>query len=81
MQGILEAKLNHASWPKYTRLYQMQQTIAMITNIAYGTTALLSLTDPLKLLADRKKVSDVRLHKYLANIHLTGFVATKYFGK
>jgi len=75
-QGILEAKLANATGAEYNRLYKAQQTMATITNIAYGTTALLSLTAPPKLVADRKGSSRVKLHKYLAIIHLTGFVAT-----
>ena len=76
MQGILEAKMNNATGATYSRLYDAQQTTMAITNIAYGTTALLSLTAPPKLVADRKKGSAIKLHKYLAIIHLTGFVAT-----
>ena len=81
VQGILEAKLNNATGTDYNRLYSAQQTAATITNIAYGTTALLSLTAPPKLLTDQKGVSRVRLHKYLAIIHLTGFVATNILAR
>lgn len=77
MQGILEAKLNHATGTTYDQLYKAQQTTLAITNIAYGTTALLSLTAPPKQLSDRKAAGGgLKLHKYLAIIHLTGFVAT-----
>lgn len=76
MQGILATKLTHASGADYDQLYQLQQTTRTITNIAYGTTALLSLTAPPKLVADRKKTGGIRLHQYLSIIHLTGFIAT-----
>lgn len=76
VQGILEAKANNATGATYDQLLNAQQTTATITNIAYGTTALLSLTAPPKLVADRKTASRIRLHKYLSIIHLTGMVAT-----
>ena len=76
MQGILATKLTHASATDYYQLYQWQRTAATITNIAYGTTALLSLTAPPKLVTDRRKVNGIRLHQYLSIIHLTGFIAT-----
>lgn len=76
LQGILGAKLNRATGDRYDRLYAAQRTTATITNITYGTTALLSLTAPPKFQLDAKKRNQVKLHKYLAMIHLTGFVAT-----
>lgn len=77
MQGILEARLNKATGATYDQLYKAQQTTLAITNIAYGTTALLSLTAPPKQFSDRKASGGgLKLHKYLAIIHLTGFVAT-----
>ncbi|MVM28580.1 hypothetical protein GO755_00955 [Spirosoma sp. HMF4905] len=75
-QGILELKLNKATGSEYNQLLNAQQTALTITNIAYGTTALLSLTAPPKLAADQKTRSGVKLHKYLSIIHLTGFIAT-----
>jgi hypothetical protein len=76
MQGILGTKLANATGADYTRLYQWQQTTATITNIAYGTTALLSLTAPPKQGTNRAKAKDYRLHQYLSLIHLSGFIAT-----
>ncbi|WP_461103534.1 hypothetical protein [Spirosoma koreense] len=76
MQGILGSQLNHASGAEYARLSQLQQTTATITNVAYGTTALLSLTAPPKIATDRKKSGGINLHKYLSIIHLTGIIAT-----
>ncbi|QHV96926.1 hypothetical protein [Spirosoma endbachense] len=75
-QGILGLKMNNATGSEYDQLLNAQQTTRTITNIAYGTTALLSLTAPPKLLADQKARSGVRLHKYLSIIHLAGFIAT-----
>ncbi|WP_460957318.1 hypothetical protein [Spirosoma litoris] len=75
-QGILELKLAKTSGSEYNQLLNAQQTVTTITNIAYGTTALLSLTAPPKLIADQKARSGIKLHKYLSIIHLTGFIAT-----
>lgn len=76
VQGILGAKLYNAQGEQYQRLYSAHQTSAAFINVAYGTTALLSLTAPPKLLADRKGLSGIKLHKYLAIVHLTGMLAT-----
>lgn len=77
MQGILSTKLAHATGGEYNRLLNLQQTTLTMTNIAYGTTALLSLTAPPKIRANRKTTSgSLKLHQYLSIIHLTGFVAT-----
>ncbi|GAB4052858.1 hypothetical protein [Spirosoma litoris] len=76
VQGILGAKLYNAQGSEYTRLFQAHQTTAALINVSYGTTALLSLTAPPKMLADRKGLSGIKLHKYLAVIHLTGMIAT-----
>jgi len=76
VQGVLGTKLYNAKGDGYNRLYNAHQTTAAFINVAYGATALLSLTAPPKLLADRKGLSGVKLHKYLAIVHLTGMVAT-----
>lgn len=75
LQGLLATKLSHASSADVDQLYQCQRTTATITNIAYGTTALLSLTAPPKLVPNQKKAGGTRLHQYLSIIHLTGFIA------
>lgn len=75
-QGILGAKLYNAQGDDYRRLYNAHETTAALINVSYGATALLSLTAPPKLIADRKGLSGIKLHKYLAVIHLTGMVAT-----
>ncbi|WP_408641414.1 hypothetical protein [Spirosoma telluris] len=75
-QGILGAKLYNAQGADYQRLRNAHETAATLINISYGATALLSLTAPPKLLADRKGLSGIKLHKYLAVVHLTGMIAT-----
>ena len=76
LQGILGAKLYNAKGADYTRLYDAHKTSAQFINVSYATTALLSLTAPPKLLADRRGLSSIKLHKYLAIVHITGMIAT-----
>ncbi|MBN8822076.1 MULTISPECIES: hypothetical protein [unclassified Spirosoma] len=76
VQGILGAKLYNAQGDSYRRLREAHETTATLINISYGATALLSLTAPPKMLANRKGFSGLKLHKYLALVHLTGMVAT-----
>ncbi len=76
LQGILGAKLYNAKGAEYTRLYDAHQTSAQFINVSYATTALLSLTAPPKLLADRRGLSSIKLHKYLSIVHITGMIAT-----
>lgn len=76
LQGILGAKLYNAKGAEYTRLYDAHRTSAQFINVSYATTALLSLTAPPKLLADRRGLSSIKLHKYLSIVHITGMIAT-----
>lgn len=76
VQGILGAKASRATGAEYNRLARAQQMLVTVTNITYGTTALLALTAPPKLLTARKSRSGIQLHKYLSIVHLTGFIAT-----
>ena len=81
VQGVLGAKLYHAQGDSYRRLYNAHETSAAFINVAYGTTALLSLTAPPKLLADRRGLSGIKLHKYLSIVHLTGMIATNVLAR
>lgn len=76
VQGILGAKLYNAQGDSYRRLREAHETTATLINVSYGATALLSLTAPPKMLSNRKGFSGLKLHKYLALVHLTGMVAT-----
>lgn len=75
-QGFLGAKLYNAKGEDYTRLHSAHEATATAINISYATTALLSLTAPPKLLDERRGLSGIKLHKYLAVVHLAGMVAT-----
>ncbi len=76
VQGILGAKLYNAKGTDYERLHSAHETSATVINITYATTALLAFTAPPPLIAERRGVSSIRLHKYLSLIHLTGMIAT-----
>lgn len=75
-QGILGAKLYNAKGNDYVNLKNAHEASATFINITYGTTALLALAAPPKLVADRRGFSGLKLHKYLSIAHLTGMIAT-----
>lgn len=75
-QGIIGAKLYNAQGDEYTRLKNLHEGMATAINISYGTTALLSLLSPPPAIGQRRGLSSIKLHKYLAIVHLAGMVAT-----
>lgn len=76
VQGYLGAKLYNAEGNDYVRLYDAHKRSATYINISYATTAVLAFTAPPPLVAERRGLSSIRLHKYLSIIHLTGMIAT-----
>ncbi len=77
LQGILGAKLyNYNGKGDYSQILRAHKASAQFINASYATTALLSLTAPPKLLADRRGLSSIKLHKYLSIVHITGMIAT-----
>lgn len=75
-QGILGAKLYNAQGQEYIDTKRWHERSATFINIAYGTTMALSLTTPPPAVGARKGFTTIKLHKYLAIVHLTGIVAT-----
>ena len=75
-QGILGAQLYNAQGERYTQLKNWHEATATAINISYGTTALLSLAAPPPAVGQRRGLSTIKLHKYLAIVHLAGMVAT-----
>ncbi len=53
----------------------LHEGVALGTNIAYGTTALLALTSPPPMV-NRKKFDNIKLHKILSIVHFSGMVTT-----
>lgn len=77
VQGILGAKLyNATNVADYDRLHNAHEKAATYINISYATTALLAFTAPPPLIAERRGLSSIKLHKYISILHLTGMIAT-----
>ncbi|MBU1010623.1 MAG: hypothetical protein KKD74_10835 [Bacteroidetes bacterium] len=70
-QGIVGAKLY-----KGENVRDLHTALAAGVNIGYFTTAGLSLFAPPKMLNERKGYSSIKLHKYLAIVHLSSMIAT-----
>lgn len=79
-QGIVGAQLYNAQGNEYTRLINTHRNLSTAINYAYGTTALLSILSPPPAVGQRRGLSSVKLHKYLAVVHLAGMIATNVLG-
>ncbi|WP_018617689.1 hypothetical protein [Spirosoma luteum] len=75
-QGLLGAKLYNAQGQEYVDTKRWHERSATLINVAYGTTLALSLTTPPPVVGAKKGFTSIKLHKYLAIVHLTGMVAT-----
>lgn len=75
-QGITGTKLYNANGGRNNNVGEIHENLAVAVNITYGTTALMSLFTPPPLINRDKKLSAIRLHKWLAVVHLSGMVAT-----
>ncbi|GAB4048087.1 hypothetical protein [Spirosoma litoris] len=75
-QGLLGAKLYNAKGQDYVDTKKWHERSAALINVTYGTTLLLSLTAPPPVVGAKKGFTSIKLHKYLAIVHLTGMVAT-----
>ena len=73
-QGIVGSKLYKPGG--YTdQLKRTHEGIATGINIGYFTTALMSFTAPPPMV-NRKKFDNIKLHKILSYVHLSGMIAT-----
>ena len=75
-QGILGSQLYNAQGERYTQLRNWHEATAMAINISYASTALLSFTAPPPAVGQRRGISTIKLHKYLAILHTAGMIAT-----
>lgn len=75
-QGLLGAKLYKAVGQEYVDTKRWHERTATFINISYGTTLALSLTAPPPVIGARKGFTSIKLHKYLAIVHLAGMVTT-----
>lgn len=70
-QGIVGSKLYNGNY----ELKPLHEGIATGINIAYGTTALMAFTAPPPMV-NRKKFDNIKLHKLLSVVHLSGMITT-----
>lgn len=75
-QGITGTKLYNANGGRNNNVGDIHENLAVAVNITYGTTAFMSLFTPPPLINRDKKLSAIRLHKWLAVVHLSGMIAT-----
>ncbi|MCY7360287.1 MAG: hypothetical protein LH609_23095 [Rudanella sp.] len=80
-QGIVGSKLYNATGEDYRRIKNKHEMLATGINIVYTTTALLSLTAPPKMVSERRGLSSIKIHKYLAVVHMAGMVATNILAR
>lgn len=71
-QGIVGYKLYNGR----KDLKDTHESIAGVINTTYTVTMLMALTAPPPMLNRDKKLSSIRLHKWLAAVHITGMIAT-----
>lgn len=70
-QGILGTKLYNGNFA----IRQAHENLATGINIGYATTALMAFTAPPPFV-NRKKFDNIKLHKILSGVHLSGMIAT-----
>lgn len=71
-QGITGSQLYKGNY----RNYEIHENLATAVNISYGATALMSFFAPPPLINRDKKLSAIRLHKWLSVVHMAGMIAT-----
>ncbi|UBM58400.1 hypothetical protein LAG90_16470 [Marinilongibacter aquaticus] len=74
-QAIIGPKLYNGDF----QIRELHESVALGTNIAYGSAALLAFTAPPAQI-NRKGFSNIQLHKWLSAVHLSGMVATNVLG-
>ena len=75
-QGIVGAKLYNSTGTNYQSLKNTHEALAAGVNIAYFSTAALSLFAPPKMLNEHKGYSSIKVHRALAIVHLSAMIAT-----
>lgn len=71
-QGITGSQIYKGNY----RNYEIHENLATAVNISYGATALMSFFAPPPLINRDKKLSAIRLHKWLSVVHMAGMIAT-----
>jgi len=81
-QAIVGPKLYNAQKTDadYHSLKQTHDLLTFSVNTTYSLTALMALFAPPPMVSRDKGLSAIRLHKWLAVVHLTGLIATNILG-
>ncbi len=81
-QAIVGPKLYNAQKTdaNYHSLKQTHDLLAVSVNTTYSIAALMALFAPPPMVNRDKGLSAIRLHKWLAVVHLTGLIATNILG-
>ena len=71
-QGIVGSQLYNGSY----KLKQTHEALGAAVNLSYGLTAINALFTPPSTFKRDKKLTSIRLHKWLAIAHMSGMLAT-----
>jgi hypothetical protein len=75
-QGIIGSQLYNGSY----KLKETHEKLGAAVNLSYGFTAINGLFTPPSTFKRDKKLTSIRLHKWLAIAHLSGMIATNILG-
>jgi hypothetical protein len=75
-QGIVGSQLYNGSY----KLKQTHEALGAAVNLTYGLTAINALFTPPSTFKRDKKLTSIRLHKWLAIAHMSGMIATNILG-
>jgi len=75
-QGIIGSQLYKGDY----KVKDLHENVGMAVNLTYGFTALNGLFAPPSAFNRDKKITSIRLHKWLAVLHLSGMIATNILG-
>lgn len=79
-QGILGSQLYKATGTRAGELSSIHKNLSLAVNVTYSTTAFMSLFTPPPLINRDKKLSAIRIHKWLSLVHMSGMIATNILG-
>jgi hypothetical protein len=75
-QGIVGSQLYRGDY----KVKELHENLGTAINLSYGITAINSLFTPPAVFHRDKKLSSMRIHKWLAVVHLSGMIATNILG-
>ena len=78
-QGFIGSRL-YKEQENYNKIKNLHENMATGVNIGYATTALMSFTAPPPFI-NRKKFDNIKLHKILSYVHLSGMITTNVLAR